>query len=66
MSRINRKKRKVQLKTREKRKVKLAKLRQRYSAAESEVEKEKILEKARQLAPWLSREEFLAPIKNQE
>lgn len=66
MSRIDRKKRKVQLETRKKRKVKLAKLRQLYSAAESEVEKEKILGKARQLAPWLSREEFLAAIKAKE
>lgn len=63
MSRIDSKKRKIHLKTREKRKAKLAKLRQKYLAAKMGSDKEKILEKARKIAPWLSQEEFLASAK---
>lgn len=66
MSRIDSKKRKIHLRTREKRKAKLAKLRERYSKAKMESDKEKVLEKVRKIAPWLSKEEFLAPLNEQE
>lgn len=66
MSRVSSKRRKIQLKIREKRKAKLAKLRGRYLTAKSETEKEKILQKARKLAPRLSQEEFLARIKGKK
>lgn len=64
MSRVDKKRRKVLLQVREKRKAKLAKLRQKYVAAKTGNEKEKALEKARKVAPWLSQEEFLAPAKS--
>lgn len=45
------------------RKMKLHKLRGRYASADTAGAKEKILEKAARVAPWVSKEEFLAPIK---
>ncbi len=41
------------------RKRKLRYLRKKYSLAKSNQEKEKLLEKVRKIAPWLSQEEFL-------
>jgi len=46
---------------RRKRREKLKRLREKYKLAKTKVEKEKILEKVRKIAPWLSEEEFLNP-----
>jgi len=48
---------------RRKRREKLKKLREKYLLAKTKEEKERILEKLRKIAPWLSEEEFLAPLK---
>jgi hypothetical protein len=48
---------------RRKRKEKLKRLREKYLLAGTKEEKERILEKLRKIAPWLSEEEFLAPLK---
>ena len=45
------------------RKMKLRKLRARYGEAKSATEKEKIVEKAGRIAPWVTKDEFLAPLK---
>lgn len=63
MSRVNSKRRKIQIKTAHKRKRKLAKLRQQYSKAKTKEKKEKILAKVSKITPWLSEEEFLASAK---
>ncbi len=47
-----------------KRRKKLAQLRKKYLLAKTEAERNKILEKVARLAPWLSKDEFLAPLKN--
>ncbi len=47
---------------RRKRKEKLRKLREKYKSARTNEEKEKILEKAKKIAPWLLKDEFLAPL----
>lgn len=59
MSRISAKRRKHQIKVRQKRREKLAKLRQQYLVAKTREEKEKIWAKVQSLAPWLSEKEFL-------
>jgi hypothetical protein len=41
----------------------LKKLRERYAKAKTGGDKERILEKVRRVAPGLSSEQFLAPIK---
>ncbi len=46
---------------RRKRREKLKKLREKYKLAKTDQEREKILEKVRKIAPWLSKEEFLNP-----
>lgn len=63
MSRVSPGKRKSQISQKKKRREKLTKLRRKYLAAKSMLEKEKILEKAHRLAPWLSEKEFLNPLK---
>ena len=64
MGRLRVKRRKHQIKTKQLRKAKLAKLRVAYSKAKTSSEKEKILEKLHKIAPWLAREDFLATLKN--
>ena len=63
MSKVSPTKRSLQIRIRRKRKQKLKKLRQKYAEAQTISEKERILEKVKRIAPWLSREEFLAPLK---
>lgn len=63
MSRVSSKKRKLQIKTRHKRKRKLAKFRQEYSKAKTKDKKEKIWEKVSKISPQLSEKEFLASTK---
>ncbi|MCD6407198.1 hypothetical protein J7L81_04945 [Candidatus Aerophobetes bacterium] len=48
---------------RRKRKEKLRKLREKYLAAKTDEERQKVLDKAKRIAPWLSQEEFLEPIR---
>ena len=59
MSKISVKRRRFEIKKRAKRREKLANLRELYSNAKTKSAKEKILEKARKMAPYLSEEEFL-------
>lgn len=52
-----------ELRQRRARKEKLAKLRDRYASAKSEGERAAILDKMHRVAPWLSQDEFLAPLE---
>ena len=54
----------MKIKQAQKRRTKLAKLRQLYN--EGKKDKDKILEKVFKIAPWLNKEEFLKPIKGKE
>ncbi|HUV43156.1 MAG TPA: hypothetical protein VMY36_04635 [Patescibacteria group bacterium] len=63
MAKIDRNKRRSQIKIKQRRKKKLAKWRQLYSKANSQDKKEEILIKVRKVAPLLTKEEFLASIK---
>ena len=49
-----------------KRREKLRKLREKYKLAKTQNEKDKILEKVWKIAPWISKEEFLSPLKQKE
>ncbi|MBN1263688.1 MAG: hypothetical protein JW991_05020 [Candidatus Pacebacteria bacterium] len=62
MSRISPTKRKMQIRKRRQRWSKLSGLRQKYQAAKTSFEKEKILEKVPRLSPGLTQEEFLKPL----
>lgn len=53
----------VEIHARRVRRVKLQKLRQKYTAAKTGLQKEKILNSQARIAPWLSEELFLAPLK---
>jgi len=57
------KRRSLKIKQAQKRAKKLARLRQLYAKAKTEQEKEKVLERLFKIAPWLSKEEFLKPLK---
>ena len=59
MSRI----RQREIKARRMRKLKMEKLRTRYTEAKSATQKEQVLEKLGRITPWLSQEEFVAPLK---
>lgn len=59
MSRI----RQREIHARRARKLKTSKLRARYSEAKSATQKEQVLEKLARISPWLSLEEFAAPLK---
>jgi len=61
MGRHRVKHRSSQIKIKQKRKVKLAKLRDGYALAKTREAKDKALEKVQKIAPWLSKEEFLTP-----
>lgn len=53
----------LQVKKRRKRREKLRKLRDKYLKAKTDKEREEIIEKMKKITPYLSKEEFLAPIK---
>lgn len=57
------KRRSMKIRQAQKRAKKLAKLRQLYIKTTDKKEKEKILEKVFKIAPWLTEEEFLKPLK---
>ncbi len=52
-----------QIRRRRARREKLSKLRERYRAAKSSADRERLLEKMKRVAPWLSVEEFLKPLR---
>lgn len=66
MGRSHSKRRKMTIRIKQKRRKKLAKLRQAYIEAKNKEEKEKVLEKVFQIAPWLTKEEFLSPLKKKD
>ena len=53
----------TEIKGRRIRKEKLRKLRAKYKEAKSAIDKEKVVSKAAKIAPWLSEEEFVSPLK---
>lgn len=55
--------RQTEIHTRRMRRMKLRKLRQKYTAAKTGLQKEKVLGSQARVAPWLSEELFLAPLK---
>lgn len=55
--------RQTEIHARRTRRRKLKKLRQKYVAAKSGLQKEKVLVSQGRVAPWLSEELFLAPLK---
>ena len=59
MGRLRAKRRKHQIKVKQRRKAKLAKLRSNYAKAKNNAEKEKILEKVNKISPDLSKDRFL-------
>ncbi|MFC1727594.1 hypothetical protein ACFL0Y_03670 [Patescibacteria group bacterium] len=66
MGRLRLKKRRHQIKVKQKRKAKLAKFRLAYTKAKTEEGKKKALAKLQKIAPWLSEKELLAPIAKKE
>jgi hypothetical protein len=55
--------RQTEIHQRRKRRSNLKKLRAKFAAAKDKKEKEKILEKVRRMAPWLSEEEFAGAVE---
>lgn len=55
--------RRSEIRRRRARKAKVAALRQKYQATTSKTDKQAILAKLVKVAPWLSEEQFLAPLK---
>lgn len=55
--------RQTEIHTRRVRRMKLRRLRQKYTAAKTGLQKEKVLSSQARIAPWLSEELFLAPLK---
>jgi len=64
MGKVDSKRRKSLIKIRQKRKRKLALLREEYSAAKTETERNKVLGKLKKVTSKLSNEEFLGSIKS--
>jgi hypothetical protein len=55
--------RRAEIRRRRTRKAKVAALRTRYQATTSKTDKQAIMTKLAKVAPWLSEEQFVAPIK---
>lgn len=55
--------RRAEIRRRRTRKAKVAALRVRYQGTTSKTDKQAIMVKLAKVAPWLSEEQFLAPIK---
>ncbi|HUW22287.1 MAG TPA: DUF6800 family protein [Candidatus Bathyarchaeia archaeon] len=64
MGRISPTNRKVEIAKKRGRQIKLSKLRQKLSQADSSLKREKILEKIKRVAPWLTEKEILASLKD--
>jgi hypothetical protein len=65
MGREHKKRRRMKIRQKQKRQKKLAKLREKYLAANMDSERKEVLEKVYKIAPWLTKEKFLEPIKDQ-
>ncbi|MCD6528579.1 hypothetical protein J7K44_03015 [bacterium] len=66
MGKISQKRRKFEIKKKKKRREKIKKLKEKYFAANSKEEKEKIIEKIRRIAPHLRIEEILKESSSKE
>lgn len=55
-----------EIRRRKQRALKLRNLRERYARSKSEDEKQKILDKVRRVALWLTEEEFLKPLQSKK
>jgi hypothetical protein len=64
MSRKHSKRRRMVIRQKQNRQAKLKKLRADYAKAATTSKKDQILTKVVKIAPWLTEEEFLAPLKN--
>jgi hypothetical protein len=65
MGRSNPKRRKMKIQQKQKRQKKLGKLREKYVESGSKTRRKKILDKVFKLAPWLTKEKFLEPVKEE-
>jgi len=65
MGRQHSKRRSMKIRQKQKRSKKLSRLREEYGKA-STGKKEQILKKVFKLAPWLTKEKFLEPVKNKK
>lgn len=65
MGRSNPKRRKMKIQQKQKRQEKLGKLRQEYVKNASKTARKRILDKVYKLAPWLTKEQFLEPVKKE-
>lgn len=63
MGREHRKRRRMVIRQKQNRSAKLKKLRADYAKADTTSKKDQILAKVAKVAPWLSEEDFLAPLK---
>jgi len=63
MGREHRKRRRTVIRQKQNRQAKLKKLRTAYAKAKTTSKKDQILSKVAKVAPWLSEEQFLAPLK---
>ena len=63
MGREHKKRRRMVIRQKQNRQAKLKKLRSAYAEAKTSSKKDQILAKLAKTAPWLSQEEFLAPLK---
>jgi hypothetical protein len=66
MGRQHQKKRRMTIRQTQKRQAKLSKLRQKYDKASASSKKDQIIEQVLKIAPGLSKEKFLKPLKNKE
>jgi hypothetical protein len=57
--------RKSEIQRRQTRRRRLADLRKRYTAARTEGERKRVIDKLKRVSPWLTVEEFLAPTAKQ-
>jgi len=65
MGRVSPTRRKMAIAQKRKKQAKLKKLRQKFLAAKTSEEKSSVLEKVYRFAPWLTKKEFLAPVKGE-
>lgn len=63
MSKISKKRRRFEIRKKQKRRKKIKKLKERYLAAKSKEEKEKILEKLKRITPHYPLDQFLGTKK---
>jgi len=64
MAKESTKRRQFKIKLKQKKRLKIKKLRERYKVAKTKEEREKIIEKALRVNPNLTKEDFLTPISS--